>query len=65
VVPPRTLGDVNGDGKVDMLDVSIIIDAFLSSPGQPNWYSNADTNNDNSIDMADISIAVDHFLASF
>jgi hypothetical protein len=65
VVPPRTLGDVNGDGKVDMLDVSIIIDAFLSSPGQPNWNSNADTNNDNSIDMADISIAVDHFLASF
>jgi hypothetical protein len=62
VISPRSLGDVNGDGTVDMLDISIIIDVFLTFPGHPNWNPSADVNNDNIIDMTDVSIAVDHFL---
>jgi hypothetical protein len=65
VIPGRMLGDVNGDRTVNMSDISIIIEAFLSFPGNPKWNPDADTNNDGSIDMMDISIAVDHFLESF
>lgn len=57
-------GDVNGDGTVDMLDVSMIIDAFLYSPGTQNWNPSCDINGDLSVDMADISIAIDHFMES-
>jgi hypothetical protein len=55
-------GDVTGDVWVDMQDISIIIDWFMTSP--PNWNPNCDVNNDLSIDMADISIAIDHFMQS-
>jgi len=52
--------DVNYDGSVDMADISIMIDWFMTSP--PNWDPNCDVNNDNTIDMADISIAIDNFM---
>ena len=58
----RSLGDVNGDGSVDMADISLIIDNFMTSP--PNWNPNCDVNNDLSIDMVDISLAIDHFMQS-
>jgi predicted secreted protein len=55
-------GDVTGDIWVDMQDISIMIDWFMTSP--PTWNPNCDVNNDNSIDMADISLAIDHFMQS-
>lgn len=58
-------GDVNGDQQVDMLDISIIIDAFMCEPGDPMWNPLADVNKDGVVDMADISIAVDNFLKSW
>lgn len=36
------LGDVNADGIVDMIDVTIISNAFGSSPGMANWNMAAD-----------------------
>ena len=56
------LGDVNGDGTVDMQDISLLADAFLSYPGHPQWNLSADINNDNSVDMLDVSTAIDHFM---
>jgi hypothetical protein len=53
-------GDVTGDIWVDMQDISIIIDNFMTS--QPEWDPNCDVNDDLSIDMADISIAIDNFM---
>ena len=58
----HALCDVNGDGSVDMADISLMIDWFMTSP--PTWNPNCDVNGDLSIDMADISIAVDHFMQS-
>jgi hypothetical protein len=55
-------GEVNGDGSVDMADISLMIDWFMTAP--PTWNPNCDVNNDNSIDMADISIAIDNFMQS-
>jgi len=54
--------DVNYDGSVDMADISMMIDAFMTEPTSPNWNSNCDVNNDLSVDMADISIAIDNFM---
>jgi len=53
-------GDVSGDIWVDMQDISIIIDWFMTS--HPEYNANCDINNDLSIDMADISIAIDNFM---
>jgi hypothetical protein len=58
-------GDVNGDRTCDMADISMMIDAFMTAPGDKNWNPNCDVNNDNSVDMADISIAIDNFMKSW
>jgi hypothetical protein len=60
-VKVRILGDVNGDGVVDMADVSLVIDAFMSYPGHPLWNPDADFNRDDSVDMVDISVVVENF----
>jgi hypothetical protein len=48
-----------------MADISMIIDAFLTSPGDPLWNPLTDVNHDNIVDMADISIAIDNFLKTW
>lgn len=55
------LGDINGDDIVDMVDTSLVVDAFLSDPEHPLWSPDADFNMDNSIDMADVAIVVENF----
>jgi ABC-type branched-subunit amino acid transport system substrate-binding protein len=57
--------DINCDGSVDMADISIMIDAFMSTEGSPNWNPKADVNDDGSVDMADISVAIDHFMEKY
>ena len=54
-------GDVNKDGMVDMLDISMVVDAFGSSSGSPNWNPAADFNNDGTVDQLDIAIVVRDF----
>jgi hypothetical protein len=56
------IADINEDGTVDMADLSIIIDAFMSTPGSGNWNPAADIIKDNSVDMTDISFAIEEFL---
>jgi hypothetical protein len=46
--------DINGDGKVDMKDIVIAINAFRSFPGHPRWNPTADINFDGLVDMRDI-----------
>jgi hypothetical protein len=59
------IGDVNGDRIVDIADISIIIDAFLTVPGDPLWNPLADINHDSLVDIGDISIAIDNFLKTW
>jgi parallel beta-helix repeat protein len=62
---PLLMGDVNGDRKVDMADISICIDAFMSDSTSPNWDIRCDLNSDGSVDMADISITIGQFMRNY
>jgi len=59
LVEPWILGfldtDLNQDGTVNILDISIVAIAFGSTPEDPNWNILADLNNDQIINILDIS----------
>jgi hypothetical protein len=70
----RFLGDVNGDGKVDGRDITIIASAFGTvgpnflypgSPPSPNWNIACDLNADNKVDGRDLTIAASNFGESY
>jgi len=47
------VGDVNGDGKVNLIDVFAVALAYGSYPGHPTWNPNYDINNDGKINLID------------
>jgi len=47
-------GDLNGDGKVDISDLVMAVNAIPSVSGMSNWNPNADINNDGLCDVADL-----------
>jgi len=55
------LGDVNGDGWVDIYDAIILAGAYNSVPGSPTWNPNADINNDGIVDIYDAIILANHY----
>jgi len=60
----KLLEDVNGDGKVDILDVSMAVEAFGSSPGSTRWNPNADINSDGIVELFDLYLISLKFGAS-
>ena len=52
------VGDINSDGKVDIIDIGIIIDNYGKSP-IPN--PKADINKDGTVDIVDIGIVIDNY----
>jgi hypothetical protein len=61
----RILGDMNGDGTVNILDAIILGNAFLSTPGSSNWNPNADINGDGIVNILDAIILGNHFLQHY
>jgi len=57
----KIMGDVNGDGVVDISDIGLVGRAFGSNPDNPRWNPEADLNLDNVIDVRDISKAARNF----
>jgi len=55
------VGDVNGDGKVDMKDVGYVSRRFMCVPGDPLWDAAADFNRDGKTNMVDIGTVARHF----
>ncbi len=55
------LGDVNGDGRVNILDISIVAKAFQSTPSDPRWEPNADLDNNGVINIIDITKVAKEF----
>ncbi len=52
------LGDVNGDGIINIVDIGIVIDNYNKLPIT---VPSADINHDGSVDIIDIGIIVDHY----
>lgn len=63
----RWVGDINGDGKVDIKDVSIVGQAFGTYPGHPRWNPDADITGsvylvpDGKVDIRDVSLVSRNF----
>jgi len=48
------LGDVTGDGRVDILDIFVVAKAFGSKRGEPRYDPNADLDNNGEVNILDI-----------
>jgi len=57
----RRMGDVNGDGIIDMKDVGIMRVAVGSTPASPNWNPDCDLNGDGKVDIADFTRATGNY----
>jgi hypothetical protein len=55
------LGDLNGDGKVDVRDVAVVSLAFGSYLGHPRWDPTTDINKDGKIDVRDVALVCGAF----
>jgi len=55
-------GDVNGDGKVGMDDVTALIDYLLNSESSTVTKENADVNGDGTVGMDDLTVLIDSLL---
>jgi len=58
---PTRNGDVNGDNKIDILDLIILSNSFNAGPGNPNWNPNADINGDGRVSILDAIILASYF----
>ena len=56
-------GDVNGDGSVNISDVTALIDYLLTDNASGISLSGADTNQDNSINISDVTALIDYLLS--
>lgn len=57
----KLIGDVNGDGKVDVNDLIAWDAAFGAKPGDPNWNVQADINGDGVVDKQDGLLIVQNY----
>ena len=57
-----SLGDVNGDGKVSVTDVTMLVDNILGKSNDNFIMANADNNSDGTISVADVTALVDIIL---
>ena len=55
-------GDVNGDGSINISDVTDLIDYLLTSDASSISLSGADTNQDGVINISDVTALIDHLL---
>ncbi len=50
------IGDINGDGVVNILDAVLIAQAWGATPSSSNWNTKADINHDGTVDIYDATI---------
>jgi CubicO group peptidase (beta-lactamase class C family) len=57
-MPSKKAGDVNGDGKVNMVDIGIIANAYGTNPTGD---TRADLNGDGVVNVVDLGIVIDNY----
>lgn len=57
----KMMGDINGDGIIDYVDVGAIARAFGATPSSKRWDPNCDLNRDGVIDMMDMHAVASRF----
>jgi parallel beta-helix repeat protein len=57
--------DLNGDRKVNMVDIAVAAKAFGTEPGNERWNPIADVNEDGVVNTSDISVVVEDFGKSY
>lgn len=57
----RIMGDINGDGKVDMKDIALAASAFGAYPSHSRWNPDADIDENDKINLKDIALISKHF----
>jgi hypothetical protein len=67
--PARLIGDIapsEGDGIVDLLDITVLAGAWLATPASPNWNPKANLaprfSPDSIIDFLDFAVLAEHWL---
>jgi len=58
------VGDINGDGVVNILDAILLANAFGSTPGSPTWNPAADLNGDGVVNILDAILLANNFGAT-
>jgi len=53
--------DVNHDGQIDIVDITMVARAFGSKPGDENWNPDADINKDGTVDNLDMYMVEEIF----
>jgi len=62
IIESSIIGDVNGDGEVNIADVNAVIDTLISQTSQDNQA--ADINNDDEITISDVNALIDMILTT-
>ena len=55
------IGDINGDGTVDLKDLVLVAKAFGSRSGSANWDPRCDINGNGGVDLTDLVAVAVHF----
>ncbi len=61
VIAGKLEGDVNGDGRVDLIDLAIVLASYGKCRGEPGYDGRADLDGDNCIGLGDLAIVLANF----
>ena len=56
------MGDLNGDGKLDIADVNLLINLMLGKADVSSCHTDPDVNKDKQVDVADINLLINTLL---
>jgi len=61
VVKVSIVGDINGDFKVNLSDLTLLAKAYNTKPGNPKWNPNADFKNEGMVGLDDLTLMARHY----
>jgi hypothetical protein len=56
ILKMRYFADLNGDGKINIVDIAVVAKAFDSKPGDPSWNETADLDKNGTVNIIDITM---------